>query len=266
VFSNIRGLSASVLSGMSVPQDPNFNCPSGNRTWDAYETLGIFSSCEDFGEKAQKNCAAVGDTDSELFAVYCDYNLPTAGGDITLSTVSRNNDFAGATILNSTVEQIYSRVVFTRIGILRVDYGEYTEMRNHPGNYTDVPKSIHVCELAWCSKKYESARVNNGVLEERLQRNPPPLQDTPVFQTAWMENCTEDGHSSLDYKTLGDPELDLLSPRLFDLFRDCPDIIKISEEENIYIVNSNDEDYIMWVLLACHSICLIYASFTNSHV
>jgi hypothetical protein len=245
VFSNIRGLSASVLSGISVPQDPSFNCPSGNCTWGAYETLGICSSCEDVSNKAQRSCKL----DASLNTIYCDYNIPTSESiNITLSTVmiaSTSEATAGGTILNSTTVSLtvsgYTSRAFVRIGILRVDSDEYAPMRERPGNHTDVPKSLHVCELAWCLKSYESAEVNNGVLKESLQTNPPLLQDAVAGYEASMKNCTENFGYSLTYKLLGGQQLDLQTPRLFEIFRLCPDIMKISEEENIYIVNYNDE-------------------------
>jgi hypothetical protein len=240
IFSNIRGLSASVLSGISVPQDPNFNCPSGNCTWGAYETLGVCSSCEDFSNKAQRNCT-LGNSNT----IYCDYNLPGTG--ITLSMVMitpTRNDTAGGTILNSTaVSGGYDSGAFIRIGLLRVDLDEYTQMREHPDNYTDVPKSLHLCELSWCLKGYESAKVNNGVLEESLQTNPPILQGLGAYESA-IDDCTEEFGYSLTYKVFGGQQLELQAPRLFGLFAKCPDIMKISKEENMYVVNYNDERYI----------------------
>jgi hypothetical protein len=237
VFSTIRGLSASVLSGISIPQDPSFDCPSGNCTWGTYETLGVCSSCEDFSKKAQRNCTL------DHVTLYCDYNLPGVG--ITLSTVMitpTSDGVAGGTILNSTAVSLGLRSrAFIRIGILRVYSDEYAQMREYPGSYTDVPKSLHVCELAWCLKKYESAEVNNGVLKESLQTNPPLLQDNLGAYEAPMEGCTENHGDSLIYKVLGGQQLDLQSPRLTKLFESCPDIMKISEEENMYIVNFNDE-------------------------
>jgi hypothetical protein len=239
VFSHIRGISASVLSGISVPQDPSFNCPSGNCTWNSYETLGICSSCEDFSKKAQRNC-----TLGSLNTIYCDYNLES----ITLSTVMitpTRNDTAGGTILNSTVvAQSYESRAIIRIFILRVDLDEYEQMRKIPGNYTDVPESLHLCGLSWCLKKYDSAKVSNGVFEESLSTNPPLLQDaTGVFEAA-MANCTENFGFSLTYKVLGGQQLDLGSMRLWNLFARCPDVMKISEEEGLYVVNWNDERYI----------------------
>lgn len=243
MFSNIREISASVLSGISAPQDPNFNCPYGNCTWGAYETLGVCSSCEGFSNKAQRNC-----TLGDINTIYCDYNLSSEG--ITLSTVmihSTSEANAGGTILNSTAVSdslgLSSRA-FIRIGILRVDLGEYAQMRQHPDNYTDVPNSLQVCELAWCLKRYKSAEVNNGVYEESLQTNPPLLQDKPGVHEASMENCTENSGYSLSYKVFGGQRLNLQDQHMRDLFRICPDIMKISEEENMYIVNSNDERYI----------------------
>lgn len=237
VFSHIRGISASVLSGISVPQDPSFNCPSGNCTWNSYETLGICSSCEDVSKKAQRNC-----TLDHLN--YCDYSFE----GMTLSTVmitSTRNDTAGGTILNSTVVwQSYDSRAIVRIFILRVDLDEYAQMREIPGNYTDVPESLHVCGLSWCLKKYDSAKVNNGVFEESLSTNPPLLQDaTGVFEAA-MANCTENFGFSLTYKVLGGQQLDLQSMRLWNIFAKCPDVMKISEEEGLYVVNWNDEKYI----------------------
>jgi hypothetical protein len=225
-----------------IPKFNNFTCSSGNCTWPEYGSLGICSSCEDFSNKAQKTCTP-GD---EINTIYCDYSLPSEG--ITLSTVMitpSTNDTAGGTIMNSTVASSGLRPrVLTRIGILRVDEDEYEQMRKHPNNYTDVPKSIHVCELDWCLKEYESAKVNNGVLEESLQTNPPLLQDRIGVFEATMTDCTEQFGYSLSYKVFGVQRLDLQSPRLFDIFKSCPDIMKISEEENVYIVNSNDERYV----------------------
>jgi hypothetical protein len=241
VFSNVRGISASVLSGISIPQDPRFNCPSGNCTWGEYETLGICSSCEDFSNKAQRTCIP-----GDINTIYCDHNLTSEG--ITLSTVmitAVTDDTAGGTILNSTAASSGLRPrALARIGILRVDLDEYAQMRKHPNNYTDVPTSLHVCELAWCLEKYESAKVNNGVLEESLQANTPLLQDAFGSYEADMTGCTENFGSSLSYEVFGGQQLELQSPRLFGVFRSCPDIVKISEEENMYIVNANDGKYI----------------------
>jgi hypothetical protein len=245
VFPNIRGLSASVLSGISISQEPSFDCPSGNCTWGTYETLGVCSSCEDVSNKAQRSCKL----DDNLNTIYCDYNLPSEGISITLSTVMvtpTSDVAAGGTIFNSTAVSLgLSSRAFIRIGILRVDLDEYAQMREHPGSYTDVPKSLHVCELAWCLKKYESAEVNNGVLKEALQTNPPLLQDTLGAYEALMDGCTENLGDSLVYKVLGGQQLDLQSPRLYKLFESCPDIMKISEEENMYIVNFSDERNIL---------------------
>jgi hypothetical protein len=225
-----------------IPKFNNFTCSSGNCTWPEYGSLGICSSCEDFSNKAQRTCTP-GD---EINTIYCDYSLPSKG--ITLSTVMitpSTNDIAGGTIMNSTVALSGLRPRgLTRIGILRVDEDEYEQMRKHPNNYTDVPKSIHVCELEWCLKEYKSAEVNNGVLEELLQTNPPLLQDTFGIYEADMTGCMENFGYSLSYKVFGGQQLDLQSRRLFDIFRSCSDIKKISEEENVYIVNSNDESYV----------------------
>jgi hypothetical protein len=242
VFSNIRGLSASVLSGISVPQNPTFNCPSGNCTWGAYESLGICSSCEDVSKQAHRNCTSDGNT------ISCDYNIASKG--LTLRTVmitSTSSNEAGGTILNSTaVSFAWEQTTFIRINILRVDSEGYKQMREHPGNYTDVPKSIHSCALTWCRKKYDSAKVVNGVLEESLQTDPPLPQDVNGAFEAEMMNCTENFGYSLTYKVLGSQLLDLVfdDPRLSKFFRICPDIMKISEEENLFVVNYNDERYI----------------------
>lgn len=259
---NIRRFSASVLSGISVPQDPNFTCPSGNCTWGAYETLGICSSCEDFSNKAQKNC-----TLGNLNDIYCDYDLTSEG--IALSMVmitSTSDDNAGGTILNSTATLLgLGTRTLTRIAILRVDLDEYEQMRKHPNNYTDVAKSIHVRKLTWCLKKFESAKVNNGVFEESLQENPFILQDRGSHETS-MKNCTENFGYSLTYKLFGGQGLNMQDQRMDELFWLCPDIMKISEEEDMYIVNYNDERYILLVLLDRRSLCLIHASFTNPRV
>jgi hypothetical protein len=149
--------------------------------------------------------------------------------------------------MNSTaVSLTYEHTTFIRIGILGVDPDEYTQMREHPGNYTDVPKSIHVCGLAWCMKKYDSATVINGVLREKLQTKPPPPQDVIGVFEAEMINCKENLGHNLTYKVLGGQQLDLEfnDGRLSNLFRGCPDIMKISEEENLFVVNYNDERYI----------------------
>ena len=149
--------------------------------------------------------------------------------------------------MNSTAVPPYGLLhsrALARIGILRVDLDEYAQMRKHPNHYTDVPTSLHVCELAWCLEKYESAKVNNGVLEESLQANTPLLQDTSGIYEADMTGCMENFGYSLSYKVFGGQQLDLQSCRLFDIFRSCSDIKKISEEENVYIVNSNDESYV----------------------
>ena len=259
VFSIIRGLSASALSGISVPQDPNFNCPSGNCIWGAYETLGVCSSCEDFSNRAQRNC-----TPGVSNTLYCDDSLSSEG--MTLSTVMitpTSNVTAGGTILNSTAVMLKNPGLNSRTlmrqGILRVNSDEYAQMRKHPGNYTDVPKSLHVCELAWCLKKYESAEVNNGVLEESLQMSAPLLQDMPGVFEAEMKDCTENVGYNLTYKVLGGQGLNLQDGRMFNLFKSCPDAMKISEEENMYVVNVNDERYIRLVLLPPRSLCLIHA-------
>jgi hypothetical protein len=205
--SGTLGLSASVLSGISVPRAPNFNCPSGNCTWPEYESLAVCSSCKDVNKQAIRNCSKTID-DGNL---YCDY---TTSENTTLNAKQQIFYLArvGGTVLNSTMttsRDVEGRPSFAQFGILRVVtdwYGPWrvTEEAGEP--YEEVPLSLYECDLAWCLKKYGPAKVDNGVLAESVPTE-STFNTTIVFRSNMQgSGCVSNAHV-LSYKTFGGQHL-----------------------------------------------------------
>jgi hypothetical protein len=186
VSFGIQGLNAATLSGLSLPREPTFSCASGNCTWPAFDTLGICSSCTDVSKSAKKACYADREQNG-LRWQHCDY---TIGADLTI-TMAAVLDEAFGTLLNSTsiTLRVSGGAVLAHIGILRIDGNEYRQSHEAA---EDVPTSIYDCELTWCLKKYGSAYVENGVLEEPVHIQSAALTEvgTGGFE-AEMMTCTE---------------------------------------------------------------------------
>jgi hypothetical protein len=85
---------------------------------------------------------------------------------------------------------------------------------------------------------------------------------TTVFRSNMQgSGCVSNAHV-LSYKTFGGQHLNDSQWELFDLY---PDIVKISREEDLFVVNFADETTIKWVPFDRNSLHLTNFSATNSY-
>jgi len=258
VALNLQELSASASLGViSVPRNPDFDCPSGNCTWSEYESLGICPSCKDVTKQAKRSCAQVYGNNGVATHLDCNFTV-SEGIVVNMHVMSSEHPgpgkFPEGTKLNSTIataaaldQPQFSPLLITLIAILRVDadIDDYIRKYNSTEDSEDVPGSLHECELAWCLKKFGPAKVDNGVLEESAPTRREFL-DVDTFVSD-VHNCTKFANSATRYKTFRDQEhvgydKDIDSyKRLTESFRECPDVTALSEQEDMYIVNTDDE-------------------------
>ena len=245
-FSHIRELSASALDGISVSRNPDFRCPSGNCTLSEYQSLGICSTCQDVSKQERKKCWSEKQGDFNEF--FCEY---TISDDVVVGRDVIFNDPTSVigTLLNITVAKgkfdDQPRPLISRFGILRVEEDEYWPKRERLEDYADIRLSLYDCELAWCLKTYGTAKVDNGVLEESSPTQSTFLNKAMALNSS-MSNCTKINEgvvykvfplqNDFDYSNDSDQYM-----RLSNAFRECPDITTISEEENVFAVNTLDE-------------------------
>jgi hypothetical protein len=97
--------------------------------------------------------------------------------------------------------------------------------------------SLYECDLAWCLKTYGTATVVNGVLAEST-----PTESTFHTTTVnWSNMQDPDCVSNLEgihYKIFGGLQLHSSQWKVFD---ECPDVMGIAREKDLYIVNFEDE-------------------------
>lgn len=132
------------------------------------------------------------------------------------------------------------RPSFAQFSILRVVTGWYDPLRfpgKHDGPNEKVQMSLYECDLAWCLKTYGTATVVNGVLAESA-----PTESTFHTTTVnWSNMQDPDCVSNLEgihYKTFGGQQLHNSQWKVFD---ECPDVMGIAREKDLYIVNFEDE-------------------------
>ena len=249
----MRELSASVLDGISISRTPSFDCPSGICTWSEYQSFGICSSCKDVSKQAKRNCHSADQNGFDTF--FCDYLI---GEDISIGRkVTFLGDIVTGTLLNitmveknSSINVVEVRPLIIRLGILRVEADEYIRKREHLEAYEDVRESLYECELSWCLKEYGPAKVDNGILKESAPTQSPFHNKTDVFNSL-TRACVDDDVPVLSeypfYKVFRlQDDVDYSNDtnqyrRLADAFRECPDIVALSEDENVYVVNLEDE-------------------------
>jgi hypothetical protein len=135
-----------------------------------------------------------------------------------------------------------ARPLIARFGILRVEVDEYTRKRENLEAYEDIRESLYECDLSWCLEEYGPAKVDNGVLKESVPTQSIFLNKTDTFNLS-ESRCRHDdfAESELIYKRFRLEDDADQYRRLADAFRGCPNIAAMSEDENIYIVNTMEE-------------------------
>jgi hypothetical protein len=138
-----------------------------------------------------------------------------------------------------------SMPLIARIGILRVDVNanEYIQKYNDTEDYADAPGSLHECELSWCAKKFGPTQVENGVLKDSAPTQINFLDMHGYFSSS-MEKCLGVSWGDAWFMTFRvrgyvdySKDVDQYA-RLTESFSECPDVMAISEKEDMYIVNN----------------------------
>lgn len=242
---------AAILSGISIPREPEFAYPSRNCTWPPFDSLGVCSSCEDIKADLRPSCwLPVPNTD---LVQSCNYTV-RAGWTLSAKVnVSPEGQTTGTT-LNATRPGIASVTTDSNnynITILRIGQDQYNAMSRH-SKLEELDVSLYDCSFSFCRKTYAETTVVNGVLRE-----PTPVQhqfllnQTLNFQVS-LKSCDMWPGEEARLMTLrpfrvflGEANSPDNTAHIEELFKVCPDIKAISKNTSSYITTNYETDMIM---------------------
>lgn len=173
-------------------------CPTGNCTWNTFETLAVCSRCKDVSQSLRRTChmkTTVPVCGGSPPDVHCEYNTSqnctyTFPNGATLNAGSTSSAWDGGVWVNRSNLAVYDRtqLAMTAMSNSRSSiYPPYTGSSpliaanisslyftpNYAGNWTLPPAQGYQCEITWCVETHEKAASRNGILTD----NPSKKQD-----------------------------------------------------------------------------------------
>lgn len=152
-----------LLGGASnISLAPQFSCPSGNCTWDPFNSLGISSVCVNVTAETTKSCYMDPQPIQGLNWVLCDYTFPS-GVELTVSeewsapnisfTDPGSPDYADW-------DQTYGPV----LGSLANPILTFSILNHHPQNPDKSAFNATECALQLSVQTYNNVSVHNGII------------------------------------------------------------------------------------------------------
>lgn len=211
-------MQSAVLYGLSQPlkntiQQLPFNCPSGNCTWPAYESLAVCSTCNDVTSSLEQvtdmgaqYVYLMDDADAAYASNGTAFRLPnvlfidnldgwqwgtTKHGAMMMTTFGTGN--ASKTVTMKSLDTL-----IWAVSILKAS----ANPTNASATWPNLPVAATECALHYCVNRH-STSVRNGTLTETITPLPsatrdPSSWDTPSFPAAFKTlNATM--HASIEF-------------------------------------------------------------------
>lgn len=241
-------MQSAILYGLDQPmqnviEQGSFNCPTGNCTWPAFESLAVCSRCADLTDSLQEIV-----TDGRLYI-----NLEADNGAASITRdggtafrlanglyIDNQNGWAYGEVNDGASDDIFGAVMMTTFGTGNVS--ETVSMQDldtliwsasmirvsaDPTNtsavWPNLPRAATECAIFYCVNSYETA-VINGTLRETSDRvaNVTRLSDSWQVQGQNADLLNETMRDSLAFNSyfsvLARSDLTLQSPATGDKF------------------------------------------------
>ena len=187
----------------SVTQQTLFNCPSGNCSWDKFESLAICSACKNVSQMLIKASG----TNGVLFDYLEVDNAPAVGGPMTnyslpnglyidnlngfqygygyQTDTPENDEIPGVALMttfgtgNASLTNTFqdNNLLIWAVGMLRVR----PNLSNSLAAWPDLPVEATECALYYCVNQYESF-VTDSILQETVN----PITNATRSPGSWQ--------------------------------------------------------------------------------
>lgn len=241
-------MQSAILYGLDQPlqnviEQGSFNCPTGNCTWPAFESLAVCSRCADLTDSLEEIV-----TDGRLYtsleadngAASITYNGGTAFRLANGLYIDNQNGWAYGKVNDGASDDIFGAVMMTTFGtgnasetvsmqdldtliwsasMIRVN----ADPSNTSAVWPNLPRAATECAIFYCVNSYETA-VINGTLQETSDQvaNVTRLSDSWQVQGQNADLLNETMRDSIAFNSyfsvLARTDLTLQSPATGDKF------------------------------------------------
>ncbi|KAK5724997.1 hypothetical protein LTR17_013383 [Elasticomyces elasticus] len=185
-----------ILSAVAQPAaDPQYDCPSGNCTWNEYSSLGICNFCENITREAEVSCGPLRHSTQTNHSDFladlglCTYRIPSGVGEDDFfwtlwapwfdsfengTRKSNSKTYYPSTWWNTTVNDPHGPRLSS--GLANITNLVFTDSIT---NYTSLDMAYSVlpnitrCSMTWCKQTFPASSVENGTLHDRSISNVP---------------------------------------------------------------------------------------------